>query len=149
MSNFRLEKIKDRRGFALCAYMRTMVYVIEQNCPPLMDFDALDNEAEHYLGWAGEEPVCCCRTLMPEQDVLKIGRIVTLKAYRGKGYATQMLREVIEKARINPAIKSVKMSAQLHAIGLYEKLGFETYGEEYIEDKLTHRMMKLDLREAA
>lgn len=149
MNDFRLEKVTDRRSFALCIYMRTMVYVIEQDCPPLADFDFLDNEADHYLGWAGEEPVCCCRTMTLEPGQLKIGRIVTLAAHRGKGHASRMLREIIEDARKNPAIHSIKMSAQLHAIGLYEKLGFEVYGEDYMEDNLTHRMMKLDVREAA
>lgn len=149
MSDFRLEKVTDRRGFALTVYLRTMVYIVEQNCPPLVDFDETDNTAQPYLGWAGDTPVCACRTFEVTQGVLKIGRIVTLKENRGKGYASQMLGAIIDDARRNPVIKSIKMSAQDHAIGLYQKLGFETFGDGFIEADIPHHMMKLDLKEAA
>jgi len=149
MSDLRLEKVSDYRGFGLAAYLRTSVYIIEQACPPCEEFDVTDNIAQHYLGWAGDIPVTTCRVYEPEKGAVGIGRIVTAKEHRGKGHASSMLRMVMDDIRQQPGINAIKMSAQDHAIGLYEKLGFKSYGDGYMEAGIPHHMMKLDLREAA
>lgn len=149
MTALRLEKISDYRGFGLAAYLRTTVYILEQDCPPCEEFDSTDNTAQHYLGWAGDVPVTTCRVYEPEKGSAGIGRIVTASDHRGKGYASAMLRMVMDDIRKKPDVAFVKMSAQDHAIGLYEKLGFKQYGDGYMEAGIPHHMMKLDLREAA
>ncbi len=148
MTELRLEKITDRRGFGLACYLRTLVYILEQNCPPCEEFDDLDNTAQHYLGWVGDEPAATCRTYFEEGGTAKIGRIVTAPNHRGRGYASAMLKIVIGDICQNPKATCIKMSAQDHALKLYERLGFIPYGDEYLEAGIPHRMMKLDLEGA-
>ncbi len=143
--SLRIEHVTDLRGFGLVSYLRTAVYILEQDCPPVEEFDALDNTASHYLGWAGDEPVACCRSYQDAPGVFKIGRIVTAQAQRGNGYASAMLTDVIGRIKAEPGAAEIKMSAQEHAIGLYEKLGFVPYGETYLEAGLPHRMMKMEI----
>ncbi len=143
--NLNIVKIDSYKEFGLVASIRTQVFVLEQECPVSEEFDDNDNIAEHYLGYCDSAPAIICRVLYPQENLAKIGRIATLKEFRGQGFASAMLKFVIEKLRATQGIEEIQMSAQEHAIGLYEKLGFEAYGDSYIEDYLAHRMMSLKL----
>ncbi len=143
MTDLDIVRVKDYREFGLVSSVRTQVFVLEQECPAIEEFDEQDNVAEHYLGYSADQPAIVCRVLYVSDNVAKIGRIATLKEFRGKGFATALLTSIIKKLRENANISEIQMSAQEHAIGLYEKLGFEAYGESYIEDYLPHRMMSM------
>ena len=145
-TNLNILKVDSYKEFGLVASIRTQVFVLEQECPAIEEFDDADNVAEHYLGYADNEPAIICRVLYPQENVAKIGRIATLKEFRGKGFASNLLKWVIAKLQNNENIDEIQMSAQEHAIGLYKKLGFQAYGESYIEDYLPHRMMSLKVK---
>ncbi len=146
MSGFRCEKVTDKRGYALTVYLRTLVYVLEQNCPPCDEFDHKDDDAIHYLGWVDDVPVTTCRVYFPGAQTAQIGRIVTHKDHREKGFASQMLRTVIDQIGQTTECARISISAQTHAIGLYEKLGFKTQGPPYIEDNLPHQLMTMPIK---
>ena len=142
-----VKKVKSFREYGLVAYIRTQVFISEQQCPAIDEFDAQEESADHYLGFFGSDPVVTCRVLFPETGLAKIGRIATLREYRGKGYASDLLRQIIGMIENKDDISEIQMSAQDHAIGLYEKFGFKVKGEGYIEDGLPHRLMTKELNE--
>ncbi len=144
MSALRIERVKNSRDFAFVCYLRTIVYVLEQSCPLLEEFDDREDSATHYLGYIGDQPVASCRILY-DGNTAKIGRIVTLKEHRGQGHASALIRHAISEIKTRPSIEKIKMSAQEHAINLYAKLGFEAYGEGYEEAGIPHRMMVMPL----
>ena len=145
MADLNIMKVDGYRDFGLVSFIRTQVFILEQECPAIEEFDEYDNVAEHYLGYSGNAPAIICRVLFVGNDIAKIGRIATLKEFRGQGFATTLLNWVIAILRENDNVNEIQMSAQEHAIGLYEKLGFVAYGDSYIEDYLPHRMMSMKL----
>lgn len=52
-----------------------------------------------------------------------------------------MIRVLMDFGRKN-AITDFHLSAQITAIGFYEKMGFEPFGEEFIEAGIKHINMK-------
>lgn len=144
-NQLKIKKVESFQEFGLVAYIRTKVFIIEQNCPAIEEFDSNEEVAEHYLGFVDGQPAVTCRILYPEDGIAKIGRIATLLEYRGKGLASELVKWMIKKLQNSGKIYEIQMSAQEHAIGLYEKLGFQAYGENYIEDYIPHRMMKMEL----
>jgi len=51
------------------------------------------------------------------------------------------VNSLLEKAK-ECGYKEIIVHAQTHALGFYGSLGFEEYGEFYIEDKILHKSMK-------
>ena len=72
---------------------------------------------------------------------MRIGRVAVLKEYRGTGTGKYLMQSLLEKAK-ECGYKEIIVHAQTHALGFYGSLGFEEYGEVYIEDKILHKSMK-------
>lgn len=145
MSALQVERVNNWQDFGLCCCLRTEAYVIEQNCDPLDEFDEIDRSCDHYLGRVNGAPVTTCRAYAENHSTARIGRVVTATQHRGKGYALQMLAFVLNDIARNPALLDARVASQVSAMGLYEKLGFEAYGDEFIEAGIPHRMMRLEL----
>lgn len=67
----------------------------------------------------------------------KIGRMVVLPEYRGMGIGAGMLEAIMDCGRAK-GITDFHLSAQITAIGFYRKMGFEAYGEEFLEAGIRH-----------
>ena len=124
--------------------LREAVFVVEQRCVYL-DCDGLDLQAWHLLGWRGATLVAYLRVLPPDlvyPDTQAIGRVVVTPAARGSGLGAALMREGIGRAEaLDPA--PIKISAQAYLESWYVKLGFETWGEGYLEDGIPHVPMIL------
>lgn len=150
MNGLRIEPALTKRDFGLVCCLRTLVFVLEQHCPPCDEFDETDEIAQHYLGWVDDEPVTTCHVYDGAPGTVHIGRIVTAQAHRSKGYAVSMLHILIDRIRSKPNAHIIELSAQDQAASLYEKMGFATVGDGYMQDGIPHHMMQLMLkREAA
>jgi ElaA protein len=66
-----------------------------------------------------------------------IGRVVTHPAHRGQGLAGLLIERAIDEN----APESMMLHAQSYVVPLYERYGFEAYGEEYPEAGILHRSM--------
>lgn len=62
-----------------------------------------------------------------EQDCVVIGPLYLFNKYQSKGIGTKIITDIIGK---NKTIKLGVLKVNNRARALYEKLGFETYGEE-------------------
>lgn len=72
----------------------------------------------------------------------KIGRIAVLPDKRGNGYGEMIVRMLAFKA-FDLGAEEVFVSAQIHAIGFYEKLGFVSCGIKTKELNKENLVMKL------
>ena len=90
------------------------------------------------------EPTGTARLLIAG-DTLKIGRVCVLAPTRGQGLGTALMRAAVAEARALPGIARVKLGAQTHATGFYERLGFSAFGPEYLDAGIPHRDMALAL----
>ncbi|MFZ2928071.1 MAG: GNAT family N-acetyltransferase, partial [Lactococcus raffinolactis] len=63
------------------------------------------------------------------------------KPYRGQGYAHELMLHVLDFLQ-SQHFKLVELHAQLQAIPFYEKLGFESFGDIFLDAGIQHVAMK-------
>ncbi|WP_373898066.1 GNAT family N-acetyltransferase [Haloimpatiens sp. FM7315] len=124
-------------------FVRTEVFVKEQNVPLDMELDEYDNLAYHLVIYDNDKPIGVGRFVKIE-DYYLIGRVAILKEYRGKGYGEFIMKSIIKKVK-ELGGKKIKLHAQVHAEKFYEKLGFKSYGEIFYEAGIKHVNMEMNL----
>lgn len=67
---------------------------------------------------------------------------------RGKGIGEQLLAAAVAEAE-SRSMSEVFLHAQTHAIGFYQRGGFVSFGDEYFEAGIPHRLMRRLLAIAA
>ena len=113
--------------------VRKKVFIDEQNVPEELEIDGLDDKAEHILVYDNLKPIATGRMFSDGH----IGRVAVLKEYRGSGIGMLVMQSFIKKAeKLN--IHRVWLSSQCHAVMFYEKLGFEEYGNIYMDAGIEH-----------
>ena len=119
---------------------RFAIFVLEQNmhCP---EFDDTDYTALHGFLEENGTVMAYLRLFETEAGVVKIGRVLSL--VHGKGLGRTIMQAAIEKAKAHFACRKIVVHAQKRAEGFYEKLGFETLTEPYMEDGVLHVTMEL------
>lgn len=125
--------------------VRQKVFVEEQGFTPALEFDGIDENAVHVVGYENNEPVCTARLFEEEnarEGFLHIGRVCVLPQMRGTGTGANMLQALITYAKQNGAT-GVELGAQTHATKFYEKLGFTSFGEVFYDEEVPHVMMEL------
>jgi predicted GNAT family N-acyltransferase len=122
------------------ADIRRRVFVEEQGVPLELEWDGLDESAEHVLAKEHDTALGCAR-LLPGG---KIGRMAILPEARGRGIGHSMLRAILDHLQAR-GIAEARLSAQTHAIPFYEKCGFTVCSDTYDDAGIPHRDMKLKL----
>ena len=123
---------------------RVDVFVVEQKCP-YHEIDEMDKHSYH-IWIENENGIQACLRLIEREygyDEVRIGRVLALK--RHCGYATRIVKAAVDTAREVLGADRVVLEAQVYAKSLYEKLGFRTEGEVFLEDGIPHIRMELDL----
>ncbi len=122
-----------------CYFVRKKVFLDEQGFS--YDADEIDDVAHHILFLDDDKPVGTARLFMDEGH-WHIGRVATLKEYRGKGIGKFMINTCLDKAKELGESDTVILGSQYDAKDFYLKLGFEEYGEIFYEESCPHIMMK-------
>ena len=136
-------KITVTDDFPACAAIRRRVFIEEQNVPEALELDELDATALHLLATRDGRAIGTARLLI-EGETAKIGRVALLPEARGLGAGAALMRAALDELRAR-GVRTAKLSAQTHAIGFYEKLGFTAHGPEYDDAGIPHRDMTLRL----
>lgn len=123
--------------YPLSREIREEVFVKEQEYPIELEFDEADENCWHLVLTDNEKAIATARLLKLSEGVFKPGRIAVLKEYRGKNIGAELLTLIIEKAKEMGA-KELHIGAQTYAVGFYEKFGFKTTGEEYMDEHIPH-----------
>lgn len=123
-----------------CLKLRFEVFVDEQGVPVEEERDALDDTATHLLALQDGTPVGTARIVF-QDDTAKIGRVCVVKTARGTGLGAKLIEACVCVARNQAGVTRAKLGAQTHAIGFYEKVGFEVYGPVYLDAGIDHRDM--------
>jgi ElaA protein len=127
----RLQELTLEQWYALCA-AREAVFVVEQNCA-YQELDGRDMAARHLVAWSGNEVAAYLRVLEPPA----IGRVMTAKAFRGRGLGRELMQRALQLLDANGA-QSVSISAQTYLEKFYRSFGFEPVFEPYLEDGIPH-----------
>ncbi|WP_318486980.1 GNAT family N-acetyltransferase [Photobacterium leiognathi] len=121
----------------LISTVREQVFIQEQQIDPEIEFDNLDSAAVHVLVMDGEQPLGTGRILADGH----IGRIAIMKAARGQGLGAKVVQALVEYAQ-QQGYPRVDLGAQTHAVDFYRKLGFMSYGDEFMEANIPHQAME-------
>ena len=121
--------------------IRLEVFNKEQNVPYELDIDLAEANGEMFLYTDDNENYVACARILYEKDRIHLGRVAVLKEYRGKGYATKMIAS-IERIVQTLGIKEIYVEAQLSAKAFYEKLGYTSYGEVFMDANMEHTYMR-------
>lgn len=122
--------------------IRFTVFCEEQNVPLSLELDEYDadDSTRYVLVTDGAQAAATGRLIMTDKGY-KLGRIATLRAYRGKGLGAAVVNALCCEAA-DCGASSVYLEAQLHAIPFYEKCGFRVASNEIIMDAgIAHKMM--------
>jgi ElaA protein len=126
--------------------LRQVVFIVEQNCPYL-DADGKDQHSWHLMGRNKEGLLITYTRLLPPgisyPDYASIGRVVSSPLARGTGAGKQLMQKSIEMCQFLFPNAPVKIGAQSYLLRFYGNLGFQSTGEEYLEDGIPHTKMVL------
>ena len=120
--------------------IRRIVFIEEQRVPQAEEWDGRDDESLHFLATLAGTPVGTAR-LLPDGQ---IGRVAVLASTRGTGVGYQLMKAAIQAAKTAGHTR-VALSAQLHALAFYERLGFVAHGDVFMDAGIPHRAMMLTL----
>lgn len=119
--------------------LRRRVFIIEQQVPEALEWDAADAVSVHALALdAAGQPIGTGR-LLPDGHV---GRMAVLKAWRRQGVGGVILQWLIRQAR-QRGLRELQLHAQTHALGFYRAHGFMADGGIFIEAGIPHQRMSL------
>ena len=121
---------------------RISIFVLEQN-RVYQDLDDKDYHSLHVFFEDSGEVVACLRAFLKEDNVVQIGRVLTL--YHGNGLGGKLLKEGIAQIQNKMNPKKIYIEAQCYATGFYEREGFKICSEEFLKDGIPHVAMDLKL----
>lgn len=117
--------------------IRQTVFIDEQQVAPELEWDALDTDATHFLMTEAGMAIGTARLLANG----RIGRVALLPSARGKGFGQMLMRAVMAHA-LQAGIQQLELSAQTHALGFYQQLGFIVCSEVYFDAGIPHQSMQ-------
>lgn len=120
--------------------LRRDVFVLEQNVPSNMENDADDLTATHFVAITAGEVVGTLRIVFKPEHA-KIGRVAVDRAWRGRGIARAMMLCAMDHCRAG-GVDRFYLTAQTDKVGLYEKLGFTAFGDEFLDAGIPHLAMR-------
>ncbi|MGO2007556.1 GNAT family N-acetyltransferase [Vreelandella alkaliphila] len=124
----------------IASEIRRVVFIEEQSVPQEEEWDGRDEECSHFIAYLEDQPVGTAR-LLPDGH---IGRVAVLDSARGAGIGYQLMEAAIQAAR-EAGHPHVALSAQLHALAFYQRLGFVAHGGTFMDAGIPHREMLLTL----
>lgn len=126
---------------AALSAVRRQVFIEEQHVPEALEWDGEDEGAIHLLAFGLDGQAIGCARLLYEG---RLGRMAVLPDWRGFGVGRALLDLAIEICH-EQCLERVRLSAQTHAIGFYERAGFRVCSEIYDDAGIPHREMVLTL----
>jgi predicted GNAT family N-acyltransferase len=132
-------------AFSEMQAIRNKVFHEEQGVDPALEFDGLDNTAEHLLAYLNHQPVGTARIRYLDSRTAKIERLAVLPSARGKGIGKKLMETALNIAE-QKTIQQVVVNSQEYIKGMYQQLGFEQIGEKFDEAGIPHVKMIKKLR---
>ncbi|MBB6109470.1 GNAT family N-acetyltransferase [Mucilaginibacter lappiensis] len=136
-SNLEVRKVTEQTELDKVFAVRREVFVVEQNCPPELEWE-FEDESTHFLATINGEPAGACRWRKTDKGY-KLERFAVLKKFRGHGIGQALVKTVLDDLPADA--EYVYMHAQTQAVSLYERFSFEKTGPEFEEAGIWHYKM--------
>ncbi|MCS7017779.1 MAG: GNAT family N-acetyltransferase [Cytophagales bacterium] len=124
--------------------IRRKVFVVEQQVPENEEYDEFEATSRHFLALANGIPCGTARWRFTEKGI-KMERFAVLPEFRGKQIGTALVAAVLNDINQHPESKGKVryLHAQVGAMPLYAKFGFQQEGEMFSECDIWHYKMSL------
>lgn len=138
-------RVERQRGNSLDASrlyaiwrIRDAVFAFEQRADDI-EADGIDLDPEVTHWWIDDDgAIASYLRTVDQEDHVKIGRVCTRRADRGRGLAGRLMRAVLAA---HPGTE-LRMSAQAHLADWYAGFGFVAHGRPYVEAGIEHIAMR-------
>ena len=122
---------------------RSEIFILEQNIH-CQDMDDIDYNSLHCFFMENNKVIAYLRAFYQDcnKDIVKIGRVLTLK--HGKGVGKDLMEQSLKSIKEKMNCKKICMDAQKHAVGFYEKFGFKVVSNDFLEEGIIHVVMELE-----
>jgi predicted GNAT family N-acyltransferase len=136
-SKIKVKKATEQADRDSAFTVRHEVFIFEQNCPPDLERE-FDDECTHFLATVDGEAAGACRWRQTSSGY-KLERFAVLKKYRGFGVGQALVQAVLDELPVDA--KYIYLHAQIQAMALYQKFGFEQTGNDFEEAGIRHYKM--------
>lgn len=127
------------------AKVRHAVFIVEQGVPEALEWEAIDPQCVWFVALSSVGAVVGIVRLTQDG---RIGRMAVLPEWRRRGVGQVLVERVLQAAH-DLGLSGVHLSAQTHAMSFYARFGFIAEGPEYLDAGISHRSMRLDLKDSA
>lgn len=121
---------------------RAEIFIMEQNIC-YQDMDDIDYNSLHCFFMENGKVIAYLRAFYRDKDVVKIGRVLTLN--HGNGMGKELMAQSLRAIKEKMPCKKITVDAQKHAVGFYEKFGFQVTSGDFLEEQIVHVAMELKL----
>lgn len=128
--------------------VRRAVFIDEQRVPASEEIDAHDGDPDivssaiHVVAYRDGRPVATARLLLdtPVSEHAHIGRVAVLAKERGRSFGRAVMFALHDEAQ-RRGYPGITLAAQLQAIPFYERLGYVSRGDVFLDAGIEHRWM--------
>lgn len=125
--------------------IRKKVFIEEQNVPPELEIDELEDQTIHVVGYLDGKAISTARIYEKSPQTYKVQRVAVDSTVRGQKRGIQLMLE-IERYVKEIGGKAMVLDAQDYAIPFYQKLAFSVANEEgFMDAGIPHHTMKKEV----
>jgi len=139
-----IDVVTSKDEIEICLRIRRIVFIDEQGVSLEEEVDGDDSHCTHVLARVEGKPAGAARFQYIDEKA-KIQRVCVLKEARGTGLGAAIILKILDVIAKEGKTSKVVLGAQTHALAFYEKLGFQAFGNEYLDAGIAHRDMQIDL----
>jgi predicted GNAT family N-acyltransferase len=140
----KVERISNQERLEMAFMIREKVFVEEQQVSKEEEYDEFEESSTHFLAFNEKGvPAGTARWRFTHKGI-KLERFAVLRENRGSGVGMALVASVLEDVASHPESegKKIYLHAQLTAVPLYAKFGFEKKGEQFEECNIWHYHME-------
>lgn len=131
---------------AACLALRRIVFIEEQKVPEAEELDGRDRECRHFLALPdksspAQAAIGTARILLVDAETAKVQRVAVLRAARNQGVG-RALMFAVEGEAARAGRSTVLLASQVSAVPFYQRIGYETFGDVFMDAGIEHRMMR-------
>jgi predicted GNAT family N-acyltransferase len=130
--------INDKSHADIAFAIRQKVFVEEQNVNRDEEYDEHESIATHYLVFVDDQPAATSRWRHTDKGI-KLERFSVLPEFRNKGIGGALVKHVLSD--VLPFEKLIYLHAQVAAMNVYARNGFEAVGDLFYEANIPHYKM--------
>lgn len=139
-----VRRARDRGELQAALALREAVFIVEQGVSVEGDRDGRDDDAVQLVAVEEDGAVVgTCRVLV-EGARARFGRLAVRRDRRGRGLGALLLAEAEREAR-GAGARAIELHAQVDALGLYERAGYEPTGGRFPDEGIEHQAYVKDL----